>query len=54
MEKRKFKVNYDQNLKESAGKQNSYTFVIPGSNLKDLHISIKNKEDPKKEKKKHS
>ncbi len=51
MEKRKLEVSYDHSNERDKGKMNTYTFIIPGSNFKDIHISVKN-DKKKKEKKK--
>lgn len=57
MEKRKFKINYDQEDKKVSKKNDSYTFVIPNSNLEDIHISVSKdiqKQGSKREKKAQS
>lgn len=51
MEKRKFNINYDQNAEKNSKRKDSYTFVIPNSNLEDIHISVNKDQIQKKEKK---
>lgn len=51
MEKRKLEVAYDNSNEKDKEKKDIYTFVIPGSNFKDIHISVKNDKKKKEGKK---
>lgn len=49
MEKRKFTINYNNEDTDNKCEKDSYTFVIPNSQIEDIHISVS--KDKKKESK---